>query len=535
MREDWRPPARGEDISAALTRRGVLKAGGLLAGAMALPGLLTSCTSETVGPTGSAATGPLDTAGPNIFEALDPHVASAIGTIGITDLVFEALYSTDPVNPGRVVPVLADGEPKVSGASATVRLRQGATFQDGTPVRASDVAYSFGRISDPKLASLYARFLTFLTDVKAVDDATVRFTMTTPTPLLKNRLALVRIVSERQVRRATKAALASKPVGSGPFEVTAVQSTRKATLRKFSGYRGPRPGMADGLTYSVVPDDAARLSALVSGQLDVAYDVPYQDVARLDGGSTKSAAIPSFNHTDLFFNCKKPPFDDPRVRLAFHHAINRQAILDAVYLGKAENAVSILPTYHPDFSQPTTKIDYDAERARQLLRDAGADNLSMTLLVSNIGYVTPQATLIQSDLQKVGVTAKVQLGETQSLLPKILDGKYDAWLTIGDASYIGAYDGEFLMRWLYFGAIATAFMFWATPEQKEVERLLEEAFTAPDDSSRKATLAEVQNIVTADVPTFPVHFRQLPSAWSQQRQNLRPSPIYGIDLLGGRS
>ena len=533
MKEERRPPISPNDLVGSVSRRGVLKAGGILTGVTLMPGLLSSCTSDSSS-VSAAATGPLDAEGANIFEALDPHIASAIGTIAITDLIFESLYSTDPVNPALVVPVLADGDPQVSGRTATVRLRQGATFQDGTPVRAADVVFSFKRIADPKLASLYARFLSFITKVEAPDDTTVRFAMTTTSSLLKNRLGLVRIMSEKEVRKADKKALATQPVGSGPFRATAVNSTRSVTLEKSAVYRGARKGVADKITYAVVPDDAARLSALASGQTDVIYNVPYQDVDRLNAGSTKSAAVPSFDHTDLFFNCKKAPFDDPRVRLAFHHAVNRQAILDAVYLGKAENAVSILPSRHPDFVEPTTKVDYDPAKARQLLSAAGVSKLSMTLLVSNIGYVTPQATLIQGDLEKVGISAKVQLGETQSLLPTILDGKYDAWLTIGDATVIGAYDGEFLMRWLYYGAIATAFMYWTTPEQKRVEALLEAAFSAPAEAGRKDALAQVQNIVAAAVPTFPLHFRQLPSAWSSQR-DLRPSPIYGVDLFGAPS
>jgi peptide/nickel transport system substrate-binding protein len=533
MTEERRPPLSPSDLVGSVSRRGVLKAGGILAGVTLIPGLLSSCTSDSssVSP---AATGPLDTEGANIFEALDPHIASAIGTIAITDLIFESLYSTDPVNPAQVVPVLADGDPQVSGRTATVRLRQGAIFHDGTPVRAADVVFSFKRIADPKLASLYARFLSFITKVEAPDDTTVRFTMATTSSLLKNRLGLVRIMSEKQVRKADKKALATRPIGSGPFRATAVNSTRTVTLEKSALYRGPRKGVADKITYAVVPDDAARLSALASGQTNVIYDVPYQDVDRLNAGATKSAAVPSFDHTDVFFNCKKAPFDDPRVRLAFHHAVNRQAILDAVYLGRAENAVSILPSRHPDFVEPTTKVDYDPARARQLLSEAGVSQLSMTLLVSNIGYVTPQATLIQGDLEKVGISAKVQPGETQSLLPKILDGKYDAWLTIGNATVVGAYDGEFLMRWLYYGAIATSFMYWSTPEQKKVEALLETAFSAPAERGRKDALAQVQNIVAAAVPTFPLHFRQLPSAWSSQR-NLRPSPVYGVDLFGAAS
>ncbi len=526
-------PASGDFLLAprVFSRRSVLKAGVAVAGVAFASGALAGCTSESSSIQGGAATGgTIDTAGSNVFQGLDPHVASAIGTIGITDLVFEALYGMDPVDPSRVVPVLAVGEPEISDKTVTVRLRSGATFHDGSPLRADDVVYSFQRIADAKFASFYARFVAFIGTVTAADDTTVKFTLKQSSPLLKNRLALVRIMSEKAVKGAATAKLASRPVGSGPYKAEKVDLTRKATLTRFASYQGPRKPIADTLTYTVTADDAARISGLESGQLDVAYDIPYQDIDRLNGGRTKSAAAPSFAHTDLFFNCKKAVFADPRVRRAILHAIDRDAIRESVFMGKAENAVSILPSYHPDFAEPATKLGHDPDQARKLLSEAGAQNLSFTLFVSNIGFVTPQATLIKSDLEKVGVKATIQPGETESFVPKILDGKYDAWLTIGDASVIGAYDGEFLMRWLYYGFIATGFMYWTTPEQKKVESLLDAAFGDSDEASRKAKLAQVQEIVAANAPTFPLHFRQLPAAWSNQVRDLRPSPIYGVAL-----
>jgi peptide/nickel transport system substrate-binding protein len=528
-------PAPGDFLLASrvLSRRSVLKAGAVTAGVAFASGALAACTSESSPIDGDTPDGKIDTAGSNIFQDLDPHVASAIGTIGITDLVFEALYSMDPVDPARVVPVLAVGEPEVSGNTVTVRLRSGATFHDGSPLRASDVVYSFQRIADAKFASFYARFVAFIGGVTAVDDTTVRFTLKQTSPFLKNRLALVRIVSQKAVKGAKKDQLASKPVGSGPYKAQKIDLTREATLTRFAAYQGPRKPFADTITYAVTADDAARLSALGTGRLDVAYDIPYQDIDRLNAGSTKAEAVPSFAHTDLFFNCKKGAFADPRVRLAILHAIDRDAIRDSVFMGKAENAVSVLPSYHPDFVEPSTKIGHDPDRARTLLAEAGVRNLSFTLFVSNIGFVTPQATLIKSDLEKVGVNARIQPGETESFVPKILDGKYDAWLTIGDATIIGAYDGEFLMRWLYYGFIATGFMYWTAPEQKQVESLLDGAFADSDETSRKAKLAQVQDIVAANAPTFPLHFRQQTAAWSSQLSNLRASPVYGVDLLGG--
>lgn len=515
-------------LPATFDRRTALKFGGLGVATLALPGLAACGSSGTT--VGAQQAGPLGTAGPNIFQDLDPHIASAIGTIALTDQIFEGLYRTNLIDPTRIDAALAAGDPEPAGERRyRVTLRDGAVFHDGSPVTADDIVFSFERIRDPELASLYARFLEFIESVRDVDDRTVELRLAYDMPLLTARLALVRIMSRSVVERATKRELATAPVGSGPFRLQDTQLSRMATLRKFDRYSGASVPSMQEVSYQVVPNDSARVSGVQSGRFDLIYDPPYQNLEGLDAGRTKLVSTPSFAHTNLYLNCGKAPFDDVRVRQALYCAIDRDAITETVYAGRAESADAPLPSSHPDYVEPPDAYEHDPERARRLLAEAGAESLNIDLMVANLGYVAPQATLLESQLREVGIRVSVELGETEALVQKVLDGSYQAWLTIGDASVVGAYDGEFLLRWLYYGFIATDFMYWRTPEQKQVERLLDDALRAEDEDGRRAALTEVQEILAREVPVLTMHFREQPVAYGSGLE-LEASPVLGVDL-----
>jgi peptide/nickel transport system substrate-binding protein len=438
-----------------------------------------------------------------------------------------------------VTPALAQGQPEQLGPREyRVTLRDGATFHDGSPVTAEDVVFSFERIRDEKLGSLYTRFVDFIDTIKPAPGgaAAVDFKLRFETPLLVNRLALVRIMSKRATEAASEDAIATKPVGSGPYEVSRAALGRRVSLVKVDEYNGPkRPALAR-YDYNVVFDGSARVSGVRTKRFQMSLDIPYKDVEPLDSASGITAQThQTFTHSDMFVNCGKAPFDDPRVRQALHYAIDREAIRTTVYRGKAENAVGPLPTFHPDFVQPDVIYSHDPARARELLSEAGAGGLEMTLLVSNnYSWLTGSATLMQSQFKEAGITLNVEGGEEQSLVARILEGDYQAWLADGNAQIIGAYDGEFLLRWLYYGFLATGFMYWTGPEQKQVEEVLDRALAATDDAERKQALAEAQNLIVASAPTLPVHYHDLTSAYTNQLTGVRPDGVFGANLRSAK-
>lgn len=515
-------------------RRTFVKAGTLAA--LSLSGLTAAACGSGGGggaPTalrrGGQATGGIA----NVFLALDPHTATTIGTIAINDMIYEGLFTLDKHARNRVLPELATAS--IADKAATsfeVRLRDGATFHDGKALTADDVVFSFERFSDPELGvGILANFLTFVDKVEAVDPKTVGFTLKFPTPLIEERLALVKIASREAIERLGEKH-ETEPVGSGPYQVTRAVSNNRVELKRFADYNGKREALLDEITMRVLLDGDARVSALQSGQVVAIEDVPYQSIDQVNGNAQLQAeSVPAYAHSQLLFHCGKPPFDDVRVRQAIMWAIDRDAITESVFFGHAAAAQSQLPDYHPDFVRPDTVYTRDVERARRLLADAGRENLEIELMISNAGWVLPQGTIIQQNLADVGITAKLKPGETESLYSFVIDGSFECYLALGDAS-IFAYDAQFLLSWLFTGAVAETLAYWDGSEAERVERLLQQALRAEDDAERRGLYGEVQNIVAEQVPLYSLHHREMPTGWSTSLAGFEPLATPGVELVG---
>jgi peptide/nickel transport system substrate-binding protein len=531
------------EVTSRIGRRTFIKTGGLAV--LTLPAFLAACGSESKttttgtgatpgGSTEKAKAGGAATVGlANVFLALDPHKATEIGTIAVNDIIYEGLFALDKGDRSRTVPELATASIADKTVTAfDITIREGATFQDGSPLTADDVVYSFERFTDPKVGvGILAAFLAFVDKVTAKDETTVSFKLKHATPLIEERLAMVKIMSKSAMKKLGKKH-DTQPVGSGPYQVVKAVANNRVELKKFEAYGGKREALLDDITMRVLLDGDARTSALQSGQVLAIEDVPYQSLEQFaGGGQVKVDTAPAYAHSMMLFNCAKAPFDDVRVRQAVMWAIDRDAITKSVFFGKARTAVSQLPEDHPDFVRPANVYTRDVEKAKSLLKEAGHEKLSIELMISDAGWVRPQGTIIQQQLEEVGITVKLKPGETESLYSYVSDGSYQCYLALGDAS-IFAYDAQLLLSWLYTGGVAEGLAYWKTAEAKRVAKLLGDALKETDDAKRKEMYGEVQNIIAEQVPLYPLHHRDMPTGSSTKLAGFTPRPTPGVDLIG---
>jgi peptide/nickel transport system substrate-binding protein len=517
-----------------LTRREAIRTGSAGLAVLLAPAFVAACGSSES--TGGAAklTGPVISGQSFAPTTFDPHTASEIGGITVIAYAYEGLYGRSPRPPYDITAQLAAGDPQpVSDTVQRIALRDGAKFHDGSPVTAADVVASVKRLLAKDTASFLAGYLTMVKDIKAVDDHTVELHLNFATSFLKDRIGLVKVVPKSLAEgKNAKKTFDTKPVGSGPYRIDSIgRDLRSARLSDSADYNGPYDVALKQIGMDVILDDQARIAALQSKRLAAMVDPPFQAIDRLDADPNLNAqGADSFQQSIVLFNCAKRPFDDKRVRQAFLYAIDRDTITKSVFFGHAEAATSYLPASHPDYVEPATKYEYDPERAKSLLADAGVSNLSFTLNLSNPGWLAPQGPLIQSQLKDIGVDVKLRQGETESLVKYALDGSYQAWLTPTDPSVFGNTDGEFLIRWVYVN-LAPGFIYWTNAQAKKLAGLLDQALRSTSKDALPPLYKQMQDIIADEAPAFPLHHRQNVAAWGTGLE-LKPDPVYSVNLLG---
>jgi peptide/nickel transport system substrate-binding protein len=465
-------------------------------------------------------------------QKLDPAKAADTILVSAGWHMFEALVDYDVIG-RKLTPGLATEVPDGTRDRVTLRLRDGARFHNGRPVTAADVVASVKRVKDPKTTSPFARFLEFVEDVRARDSKTVEFRLAYGKILLPWRLPLVKIVPEAVVERDPKR-FEVKPVGSGPYAFEELKPNDHVTLRRFEEYAGDKQALLDELEFRAMVEPSSRIAGLLTKDIHVAEDVRYGDLERLERTpGIQVASVPGYHQTVVFFHCGKPPFDDKRVRQAFHYGIDREAIARDVLKGKCELATSsMLPKEHEAYAQPSRQYTYDPERARHLLRQAGhPDGIDVELQVNKVAWIEPQGPYVKQQLEKAGIRVRLVTGLSAKLFDNVLAGKYQAFLNSTDPSVFG-HDADTLLRWLHEGLVPDQFTRWKTPGTKRVATLLDEAAELTDEAKRHERYAAVQEILAEEAPSMSLHVRHQPTAWTSELASFHPSGTNGLNFLG---
>ncbi len=465
----------GSEDPNAIGRRSFLQRGAMVEALVALPSTaLAACGSggETVGGATTGGSGgaaaPAEAIGgfSHNFREMDPHVGVDVTTYTVGWHVHEGLMDLNPVTREVELGLAAADPEEIRENVWHVRLREGATFHDGTPVRASDVVFSFDRIRDPKTASFFISYLDFIRSARAVDDTTVEFVLRQPFALFEAASSSSRVVPQAIVSRDARA-MSTRPVGTGPYSFVELAANDHVTLRRNGSYNGPKKGAYATITLRAMEDISARLAALRASEIGVMEDPADRDLPSLAKQSgIRTTSEPGFNQTILMFNNARRPFDDKRVRQAIMYGLDREALVRSVYAGNGSVAESLIPSSYPGFARPSTVYTYDPERARALLAQAGhANGLDFELMVNSLSYVGEQGPFIKEQLAKAGINANLRMGDSSALFERVSAGDYSAFITVSDTSVMGQ-DPDLWLRYIFSGAFARQFLYWDTPQTR---------------------------------------------------------------------
>ncbi len=357
---------------------------------------------------------------------LDPTIApaAAIGEI----VHYNVLEGLAKINvDGSVTPLLAESwtmEP--DGKSYTFKLKKGVKFHDGEAFDASDVKFSFERAKDDKSTNK-AKKAVFdnIRRIDAPDAHTVILTLENADPNFLFRMGENTAVI---LDPKSAAGTATKPIGTGPFTFDDWKKGTSVALKKWPGFRDARNVKIERVTFRFINDPAARVAALLAGDIDGVprLDAP-QALKQLQGdkrfdvvvGSTAGKGI-------LAINNKKKPFDDVRVRRAIAASIDRKAFIDGVLEGLGKPIGSHFAPTDAGYVDLTNAVPYDVEKAKALLKEAGvATPLNVTLTLPPPQYARKGGEVIAAQLAKIGGVAKIENVEGAQWLGGTFKGNFD--------------------------------------------------------------------------------------------------------------
>ena len=336
--------------------------------------------------------------------------------------VYETLVKIDSA--GAITPLLATGYTiSTDNLTYTFNLDPKATFASGAPVDAGAVVASINRMRQATSQSMKTQMAN-IANVTAKGASTVEVTLVQPSNLwLYSMTSSAGIIVD-----PTVSDLATQPMGSGPYAFDSWTKGDRITLKKNPNYWGA-PARYDQVVFRYIPDPNAMVSAMLSGGLDIM------------GEMTSPDALPQFSDTNKYtvtsgttngevvlgFNNSRPALQDKRVRQAICHAIDKQALVDTVWAGQGQVIGSMAVPTDPYYEDLSGVYPYDPAKAKALLAEAGATNLSLSLRVPITPYAPPAATFVASQLAEVGITAKVEeLDFSSRWLPEVFTaGDYD--------------------------------------------------------------------------------------------------------------
>ena len=342
-------------------------------------------------------------------DTLDPASNSVNESIWMDQNLYSRLYQPNPTGTGLVPDLATSYDVSKDGLTYTFHLRTDAKFSDGTPVTASDVAFSLTRSRNYKGG--WGFLLTPVKTITAPDVHTVVITLSQKHAPLLADLAMYAysIIPKKEVLAKGKAFF-QHPVGSGPFYVTSYKADSEIDLSRNPHFYGTKPKISK-VKYLIVPDDNTRVLMLQSKKADIIENPPGNLTKQING--TPGLHVNLFPSTRVDFiqlDEHYPPFKKLAVRQALNYAIDRTALVKLAYQGDAIAGSSFMP-YKMQFWNTSLKpYPYDPAKAKKLLASAGYPHGFKTFLITVSGDVAGQAeaVVVKSELAKVGVTVSIQ-------------------------------------------------------------------------------------------------------------------------------
>jgi peptide/nickel transport system substrate-binding protein len=467
-------------------------------------------------------------------QSMDPHSLNETLQLSFTGNIYEGLVARG--KDMALVPALATQWKQTAPTIWRFELRRGVKFHDGTPFTADDVLFSFKRGAAE--GSDMKGYTAPIKEVRKVGDSAIEIETSAPFPILPDTLTSLYIMSrkwcednkaERPVdrRKGVENTASFKANGTGPYRLKERQPSARTVIVRNFAYWDKVEGNADEVVFTPIGNDATRVAALLSGEIDVMEPVPLQDVDRvksagkfavLQGPELRTIFLGMDQKRDELLSSSvkgKNPFKDKRVRQAFYQAIDIEAIKSRVMRNAAApTALMIGPGVRGFQADMNKRLPYDVEVSKKLLADAGYPNgFEVGMNCPNDRYVNDAqiCQAVAANLARIGIKVNLQAETKNTYFPKILRRDTSFYLLGWTPSTTDAHDAMYNLM--------------ATPTDKgqgqfnlgaysnpRFDELMAKVQSETDQGKRNEMIREAFKIHQDDIGHIPLHQQAL--AWA---------------------
>jgi peptide/nickel transport system substrate-binding protein len=447
------------------------------------------------------------------------------GPSGMSHVVIEQVYSTlmNLDHDAQPYPDIAESyEVSPDGLQYTFMLRKGVTFHNGDELTAEDVKFSFDRLRAKDSGYSYGSQVETIDSVDVLDPHTVRFQLSKSTGPFLIYMAFPgsSIVPKKLVESGHD--LNAQPVGSGPFKFVNYEPRSVIRFERNANYHEEGKPYFDAMEYRIISDITALSNAVLSGEVNFSNEIPPKDWAQVTGSpDLVGQTLEGSRYNWLLCNTTKPPFDNPKVRQAVAHAIDREALVRGAFFGLATPILGgVIPSWNWAYSDiGYFKPNGDAEKAKALLAEAGhPDGFETTMTIaSSFPAQMAMAPIIQANLAAAGIKATIGTMEIPRYWDEVWsNSNFDItsmyWLSpLADPD-------DFVSNNYKCGMAINVQKYCS----EKMDALLEAAKAAPTEAERKELYSQVTELSLEEMGQVPLVNGWLLIAHTGKLQNYKP-------------
>jgi peptide/nickel transport system substrate-binding protein len=429
---------------------------------------------------------------------LDSRVGNDNASGRVSELIYSALLQVTPTMDYR--PDLATGWETPDDKTIVFHLKTDVKFQNGQPLTAKDVKWTYDSLMDANFASPKKSGYAAVDHIETPDDHTVVFKLKEPNPGILDNLSLG-IVPTGADTNIYK----SKPIGAGPYKVVEFRPDDRVVLEAFDGWHGGAPKIKR-VVVRIIPDATTMVLELRRGTVNFAVNqIPFENVAEFDNNKDfKVIKTPGSVYQYLAFNMRDPVLRKREVRQAIAYAIDRERIIRDIQRGYATPTDTMFAQGHWARAENLPTYPYDPNKAKQFLAKAGyANGVSLVFKTSTDAEANSRAQVMQQMLKQVGINMQIQQNEMSTFLADIQKGSFQMY----SLSRNGIQDPDFYYIIFFSKNIPPEGQNRGYYNNPRVDALILQGRSTFDRAKRKPVYAEMQRLVQEDLPYLSLYMQ----------------------------